>query len=252
MKRVFVLMLGIAMSVAVSSAQQPVTSIKDLLREDGTPNLKTGFKGNVNVQGCQMVLDKNGAPRFLSTNRAQSVNAVTTSDDDYWDATFSIPTTGVNNQFGTAQVYAVAFFGDTLFVGGWFETAGEISAIGIAQWDGSQWSTVGTPPWSTAVIRAFAVIGNDLYVGGSFTNNSGGSSGIIKWTGSSWVSVGGGLDPSTVNAFAVNGTDLYVGGGFHRVFLSIRNRTELSQSLQSNNNHQLHTSGFRNDDAQNI
>jgi hypothetical protein len=75
------------------------------------------------------------------------------------------------------------------------------------------WSTLGSGVGST--VRALAVSGTDMYVGGLFTT-CGGTSGcnyVAKWNGSSWSTLGSGVG-STVRAFAVSGTDLYVGGDF--------------------------------------
>lgn len=64
-------------------------------------------------------------------------------------------------------------------------------------------------------VSALAAIGNELYVGGTFTSAGGvpGTSYIAKWNGTSWVAIGGGLN-GPVNTLLVVGTDLYVGGGF--------------------------------------
>ena len=64
-------------------------------------------------------------------------------------------------------------------------------------------------------VRALAVSGSDLYVGGGFHLAGGsGASQIAKWNGSAWSALGSGLN-SVVYALAVSGTDLlYVGGNF--------------------------------------
>src|SRR3972149_2005781 len=52
-------------------------------------------------------------------------------------------------------------------------------------------------------VQAIALSGTDLYVGGNFTNTSGDPNGdyIIRWDGSDWNTVGGGLN-SNVRAIA--------------------------------------------------
>ena len=71
-------------------------------------------------------------------------------------------------------------------------------------------------------IATVAVIGNDVYIGGTFTQicgNAACNSGnlsiryIAKWDGANWSSLGYGLDRE-VNALAVIGGALYAGGGF--------------------------------------
>lgn len=70
----------------------------------------------------------------------------------------------------------------------------------------------------TGYLNAIAFVGNDLYIGGSFTFNPDGSStplhNIAKYSGGVWSALAhNGLD-GTVNAFTVVGNDLYVGGSF--------------------------------------
>ena len=67
-------------------------------------------------------------------------------------------------------------------------------------------------------MNAIAVSGNNVYVGGTFTNSGAVAANYIaKWDGSTWsaltTGVSGGATPG-VNAIAINGTDVYVGGGF--------------------------------------
>ena len=102
--------------------------------------------------------------------------------------------------------------GGDLYAGGDFFTAGGTSASGIAKWDGSAWSALGTGISGT--VDALAVSGDDLYAGGSF-NTAGGTSAkyIAKWDGSAWSALGTGMN-SSVYALAVSGGDLYAGGSF--------------------------------------
>lgn len=71
-------------------------------------------------------------------------------------------------------------------------------------------------------VMAVALAGNDLYVGGYFTqpcpNNDCGIMNqviyhIARWNGSTWASLGEGLD-GVVNDIVIDGTDVYVGGTF--------------------------------------
>jgi hypothetical protein len=63
-------------------------------------------------------------------------------------------------------------------------------------------------------VYALAVIGTDLYAGGSFTTAGGVSTNYIaRWDGTSWSALGSGMN-SEVSALAVTGTDLYAGGEF--------------------------------------
>ncbi len=85
-----------------------------------------------------------------------------------------------------------------------------------ANWD-SRFATNGPD----SVVRALAVSGSNVYVGGYFTNAGGlTANGIARWDGNSWSALGTGLtwgsSRGTVNAIAVRGTNVYVGGHFDR------------------------------------
>jgi hypothetical protein len=102
-----------------------------------------------------------------------------------------------------------------LYVGGAFTNAGGVSATGIARWNGTAWSAVGTGLAGT--VMALTTNGTDVYAGGRFTNAAAGITNIAKWNGSSWSALGGGVGSTTndfVAAIAVNGSNVYVGGHF--------------------------------------
>ena len=78
------------------------------------------------------------------------------------------------------------------------------------------WAPLGTAPSPlNAPVRALAVAGSDLYVGGEFVNAGGvdGAAGIARWDGQQWHSLGRGVS-APVFALALHGTDVYVGGVF--------------------------------------
>jgi len=64
------------------------------------------------------------------------------------------------------------------------------------------------------IVRAFAVSGGNVFVGGEFTEAGGQPARrIARWDGSAWHALGNGVDYPVI-ALAVSGTDLYVGGTF--------------------------------------
>lgn len=124
----------------------------------------------------------------------------------------------------SGRVFATAVFDDgsgpALYVGGDFGRAGSVAAPGIAKWNGSTWSAVGTA--RVYGVHALAVFddgtGPALFVGGTFSTFPGGfSEHIAKWDGTSWTTVGAGLN-SAVETFAVfddgSGAALFAGGVF--------------------------------------
>ncbi len=142
--------------------------------------------------------------------------AVFNEETEEWTALGS----GVN---GT--VNAILVTNGVVYVGGGFTTAGGVSVNNIAKWNGTAWSALGSgvtnPNGNTPSVNALAMIGTNLYVGGSFTNAGGVyASGLAVWNGSTWFGLGSGLfysfynEAGTANALVANGNDLYVGGLF--------------------------------------
>lgn len=131
-----------------------------------------------------------------------------------WDPQFT-PPPGLNG-----PVYAMASTGNDLYVGGAFSKAGGIAANGVAKWDGTNWSTLGSGV--AGQVLALAISGTNLYVGGLFHAAGGvGATNVAKWNGTGWEALGGGVDQSffstpLVFALYVSGTNLFVGGQFER------------------------------------
>src|SRR5262245_7676039 len=112
--------------------------------------------------------------------------------------------------------------GPALYVGGDFTIAGDATVKGVAKWDGSDWSALGSNLNGT--VYALAVFddggGPELYAGGFFSLPGGGAR-IARWDGSSWSPLTSGVNnqlSSTVFALTTfddgSGTALYAGGAF--------------------------------------
>jgi hypothetical protein len=89
-----------------------------------------------------------------------------------------------------------------------------------------QWASLGggVPASPNANVRAIAISGTDVYVGGTFTNlnNNDSLDFVAKWNGTSWSALGsnGSGDGSLsglVDKIVINGTDVYVAGSFSNV-----------------------------------
>jgi hypothetical protein len=121
------------------------------------------------------------------------------------------------------EIAAMAMDGaGNLYVGGMFTFIGSSAAANVAKWDGTAWSALGSGVYtgqqqigsSDPIVRALAVIGSTLYVGGRFTRAGGlDVSYLAKWDGSGWAALGSGVH-GAVRALAVNGLALYAGGYF--------------------------------------
>jgi hypothetical protein len=109
--------------------------------------------------------------------------------------------------------------GGKVYLGGLFTGVGSTRASRIAGWDGTNWFPLGsglkgTNEGTGVAANVIAVNGNDVYVGGSFTNAGGVSANAIaRWDGATWSALGSGVNGS-VSAIAFLGSDVYVGGNF--------------------------------------
>ena len=120
----------------------------------------------------------------------------------------------------SGRVNVLAVSGTNLYVGGNFTNAGGVTANYVAKWDGSAWSALGSGMGGgiyagyAPQVMALAASETVLYAGGWFTTAGGvPAKSIAKWNGSSWSSLGSGMN-NVVSALAVSGTTLYAGGYF--------------------------------------
>lgn len=104
-----------------------------------------------------------------------------------------------------------------LIIAGQFSSLGGVAITNLALYD---WNTVSPVPATfTGGISAMTYYRGELIIGGAFENINGiaGTRGIARWDGTTWYSLGGGLDNGNVSALFVRGSELYVGGSFQRV-----------------------------------
>ena len=163
-------------------------------------------------------------PRFVPASQAPLVGTG-------WSAFGStlIGALGTNG-----NVSAMAVSGSDLYVAGQFTNAGGVpEADGIARWDGSKWSALGSDgagdgplggyyPYASSI----AISGTDVYVGGTFTNVAGvaEADAVARWDGSDWSALGSNgagdgaliypFGTTSVAAIVISGSDVYVGGSF--------------------------------------
>ncbi|UCF05913.1 MAG: T9SS type A sorting domain-containing protein [bacterium] len=123
---------------------------------------------------------------------------------------------GVNS-----SVHVITVHGDEIYVGGTFTKAGGITVNGIARWAGDSWSPVGggvsgSGPQGVASVDAIRFDGGgDCYVGGNFTEAGGVPVGFIaRWDGSTWDSLGPGLNGRVFGVGIVE-EGVVAGGGFN-------------------------------------
>lgn len=180
----------------------------------GQINALASFDGDLYMAGAIT----NIRPPSTTTNIA--VNNIARWDGAAWHAMGS--PAGVNG-----PVNALAAFGDHLYVGGSFTTAGGMPAAKIARWDGA-WSA----PGAIASGNVHAMTSHDdgetinLYIGGSFNSVSGvPAQNIAQFDGANWTALNGGLGVNTSIVYALAShsecalrgvfrPSLYAGGNF--------------------------------------
>lgn len=187
-----------------SSDHDSNTSIARFLDSEGYLHRPAGFKGTIDPRGYEFVSGAGEAPRFIKT-----------PGDGRW-LTFGGIQNGCNG-----EVHSLAFLPNgNVVVAGYFSLCVDTPVHNIAIWDGVTWTSLGTGIDNEfdGPIYAVAVIGNDLYAGGPFTQvGSTAANGIARWNGSTWSSLGAGKNnglDNTVFALATIGSDLYIGGAF--------------------------------------
>jgi hypothetical protein len=125
-------------------------------------------------------------------------------------------------QSTTGLIRSAEVFEGDLYVGGDFTRAAGAVATGIARWDGSTWSEVGTGLNGAAhtLLTFDDGSGPALYAGGTFSI-AGDVFGVLfvaRWDGTAWSAVGTGPGASAVYAFASfdsgSGSELYAGGHY--------------------------------------
>jgi len=186
--------------------------ISSVLNSDGS--VKQGSSGSFDPKGFRMITGSDGAPRFIPESAATSGSyfslSTATDCNDGWDDRF-----GTTNGF-YGGVDAVAVSGSDIYVGGTFALARGNNMIGIAKWNGTSWSVLGSG--TNGGVYTIAVSGSDVYIGGEFSLAGGiPANGIAKWNGSSWSALGSGVSAygaygAGVYAISVSGSDILVAG----------------------------------------
>ncbi len=120
--------------------------------------------------------------------------------------------------------------GPALYVGGAFTTVGGLTVNGVARWNGSSWSALGSglSGGTGPEVDALAVYddggGAKLYAAGKFTKSGTATVNYVaRWNGSIWAQVGTGL-ATQVSALAAWNGSLYAGGSFTTVGTTSYNR----------------------------
>jgi probable HAF family extracellular repeat protein len=141
------------------------------------------------------------------------VGAIVRWDGIHWWPLGGGSTNGVNQ---TVYALAASTFGP-LYAAGNFSQAGGVAVNNIAQWDGTNWTPLGTGTTNGLNGTVYSLLldsAGELVVGGSFAQAGGvAATNIAIWDGHAWSALAGGVN-GHVLALAASGTDLYAGGAF--------------------------------------
>ncbi|MDE3057049.1 MAG: T9SS type A sorting domain-containing protein [Bacteroidota bacterium] len=211
-RRIAVMLLLASAAFAQQSIQSALPTqapLADVLNPDGSVKAAIAH-GSFNARGYKMVTGKNGAPRFLKT--------ASDPNDKNWDPSFTVAGVG-------GYLDVVAYNGDTLYVGGWFGSAGNIVANNIAKYDltTNTWSAFDTTSADRGTnneVDYILVNGSDVYIGGWFKSAGGVAANYMADYNTStgaFSPLGTGASNGTDNGIycmAYFGGNLYVGGNF--------------------------------------
>ncbi|MBJ6110177.1 T9SS type A sorting domain-containing protein [Hymenobacter sp. BT523] len=103
-----------------------------------------------------------------------------------------------------------------VYVGGDFGTVGHKAARGVAKWNGTSWTPLGTGINGRVQALALDRQGGLYAAGQIFDSVTGAYQGVARWNGTTWQNLGfGGSAGSYINALAVDAANnLYAGGTF--------------------------------------
>ncbi|MBJ6107847.1 VCBS repeat-containing protein [Hymenobacter sp. BT523] len=162
-----------------------------------------------------LAFDTNGnlyaGGRFTSAGGVTTNGGIARWDGSAWTALG----TGIGG--GTVSALAAGSAG-TLYVGGSFTTAGGVAVQNVARWSGTAWSAlvISTIRGVGGTVRAIAVLGSNVIVGGSLLDSSGSFCTLIRWTGTTWSTMQSTTSTSEgVYSLRNDGSgNLYVGGDY--------------------------------------
>ncbi|MBN4076264.1 hypothetical protein JYT16_00955 [Gemmatimonas aurantiaca] len=170
----------IGLSLAVFSTAGAKAGATDTSKVEIVESYDGG--GEAHQIGIPPLADKSpytyeSAPQLLSS---------TTSADANWSNDFGLP--GLNR-----EIFAAHELNGKLYVAGYFRFADGEPILGLAVWDGLNYSAVGSPP--DGVVTNIGEYQGSLIVTGRFTGIGGISAqNIARYDGTNWYPLGEGLD----------------------------------------------------------
>ncbi len=139
-----------------------------------------------------------------------------------WNGSSWVNVGGGLHVIGGGNGYGGRFFiyNNELYVGGAFDSVGNVYANSLAKWNDTVWTDVHALPAYDITqngINSFIMYQGEMYAAGAF---DGIGNDIVKWDGTSWQTVGGGIlgiiDGAWITDMAIYNNELYVAGSFTR------------------------------------
>ncbi len=202
-------LLATAMGQSPSEpARAALVSPAEMLNDNGTLDLASGYQGSLDLAGWDVRLDSQLGPVF------SKAGAPLAEPGGSW----SWPAAGGFN----ATVYALSASGTgSVYVGGSFtDGGGDVDCDRICLWNGSTWSWPGGAGAGGLNGEVHSIEPNGTggyYVGGGFTDAGGDTDAdrIALWSGGVWSWPGtGGLSGTVLAIEFVDSSTVYAGGSF--------------------------------------
>lgn len=147
-----------------------------------------------------------------------------------WDGASWSTVGGGFAHYLSAQLYTVVALpnGDVI-AGGQFDRAGDVYVRGLARWNGSVWSALGTgigeALFETSVSALDGSPNGDVIAGGSFRTAGGRpASNIARWNGRTWFPLGSGVNAEVFAVAVMPNGDVVAGGNFTSAGIVSANR----------------------------
>jgi hypothetical protein len=191
---------GPGLYVGGSFDRAGAVAAQDLAKWDGS-SWSAVASGSTTIDALAVHDDGGGARLFAGgysfTTGGRPARGVARLDGSSWSV---LGEGGVSDRVWALKVFDEGA-GPVLHVGGDFAWVGDVSANGIASWNGSSWSPLGIGMQNVGEepsVRALEVYddggGPALHAGGRFVSAGGAmASNVAKWDGSSWSALGSGI-----------------------------------------------------------
>jgi hypothetical protein len=183
-------------------------SLQHVARHDGVRWQPIGSGVNGSVRTAIEFQGQLWIGGFFGLAGATPANCVARWNGTQWQAVGQ----GFND-----EVFVLCEHQGQLYAGGSFVASGAATVRSLARWNGAQWLEVGggvrRTGWSNTTVRTLLSRGASLVVGGDFdTAGTTPVQLVASWNGTSWNSLGGGVDGAQVDCLADFGGDLFCGG----------------------------------------